>query len=283
MILIADSGSTKAEWVIVDDNRPGKSFFTGGISPIYLTREEIIALLRKEMPQLAGLRFTNVFFYGSGCNSVPNNNRVSESIKEFIGVDTVYVGSDVLGAARSLCLDKPGIACILGTGSNSCYYDGNEIIRNVSPLGYILGDEGSAAVIGKKLISGILKNQLPEMVIKLFFETYSISEAEIIDNVYRKPFPSRYLGQFAKFISANIQLPDLEKIIALAFDEFVERNVLQYSEAKTCPVHFTGSIAYSFKPQLESCLKRYHLTPGIISLSPMANLINYHLNSPIKI
>ena len=278
MILIADSGSTKTEWVVLNNSQPEPSIFTNGISPIYLSGNEIISLLKKELTEIQHLPVKKVFFYGTGCNSIENNKRVSDAIGEFLNLSEVFVGSDVLGAARSLCLDKPGIACIMGTGSNSCYYDGNKIVSNISPLGYILGDEGSAAVIGKKLLSDVLKNQLPENVIKLFFETYKITSAEIIDNVYRKPFPSRYLGQFAKFISANIKVKELEQIVITSFNDFIERNVLQYPESRLYPVHFTGSVAYSFKPQLEACLTNYGLLPGVISLSPMADLIKFHLN-----
>ncbi len=282
MILIADSGSTKTEWVVLNNNRPEPSIFTNGISPIYLSGNEIISLLSNELSPVKSLQIRKVFFYGTGCNSNENNNRVKDAIGEFLAIKDVFVGSDVLGAARSLCLDKPGIACIMGTGSNSCYYDGREIISNISPLGYILGDEGSAAVLGKQLLSNILKNQLPEKVIELFFQTYKITAAEIIDNVYRKPFPSRFLGQFAKFISENIQIKELEQLVINSFDDFIVRNVLQYPESKLYPVHFTGSVAYHFKAQLEVCLNRYGLLPGLITRSPMQNLIEYHLNFSYK-
>lgn len=278
MILIADSGSTKTEWVILNNRQSEDSIFTSGISPIYLSGNEIIILLEKELKELQSLPVKQVFFYGTGCNSIENNKRVGDAIGEFLNLSEVFVGSDVLGAARSLCLDKPGIACILGTGSNSCYYDGKKIVSNVPPLGFILGDEGSAAVIGKKLLSDVLKNQLPEKVIELFFETYKITSAEIIDKVYRKPFPSRYLGQFAKFVSTNIKVKELEQIVTTTINDFIERNVLEYPESKLYPVHFTGSVAYNFKPQLEDCLANYDLLPGVISVSPMADLIKYHLN-----
>jgi N-acetylglucosamine kinase-like BadF-type ATPase len=282
MILIADSGSTKTEWVVINNKHPEPSLFTNGISPIYLSGNEIISLLRNELSAVKKMPVRKVFFYGTGCNSTENNNRVKEAIGEFLNITDVFVGSDVLGAARSLCLDKPGIACIMGTGSNSCYYDGGKIVANISPLGYILGDEGSAAVLGKKLVSDILKNQLPQNVTELFFKTYKITSAEIIENVYRKPFPSRFLGQFAKFISENIRIKELEQIVINSFDDFIVRNILQYPESKLYPVHFTGSVAYHFKPQLEECLKRYGLLSGMITLSPMQNLIDYHLNFSYK-
>lgn len=280
MILVADSGSTKAEWVAAGNGASGGSLFTSGISPIYLSEDEIVKLLEKELGSLAGHDFERVYFYGTGCNGTVNEDIVKRALHRFIKAEEVFVGSDILAAAHSLCLDKPGIACILGTGSNSCYYDGEKIVSNVSPLGYILGDEGSAAVIGKRLISDILKQQLPAEVRNLFFETYKTSTTEIIENVYKKAFPSRYLGQFTRFISANIEIPALQELINSSFDEFITRNVLLYPEAPNSPVHFTGGIAYHFSEHLRERVRKAGLKPGVISLSPMANLIEYHTNNP---
>jgi glucosamine kinase len=277
MILIADSGSTKAEWVVVKDGTPGDSFFTSGISPIYLNETGILEVLKKELPALSGQSFSEVYFYGSGCNSEDNNNIVKRAVGKFVKADSVFVGSDVLAAAVSLCFNREGIACILGTGSNSCYYNGKEIVYNVPPLGYILGDEGSAAVMGKKLVSDILKKQLPEGVRTLFFETYKTTTAEIIENVYRTPFPSRYLGKFARFLSSNIEIPELYSIVESSLDDFIVRNILQYPESAFCKINFTGSIAYNFKIILEKGLSRHSLNSGIITLAPMKNLVKYHI------
>jgi glucosamine kinase len=278
MILIADSGSTKAEWVVVRDGVAEGPILTSGISPVYLSENEIINLLQRELPGLADAEFDSVYFYGTGCNTSDSANIVVAAINKFIKASEVSVESDVLGAARSLCFDKPGIACILGTGSNSCYYDGKSIVSNISPLGYILGDEGSAAVIGRRLVTDALKQQLPKEVTEKFFATYNITSAEVVENVYKRPFPSRYLGKFAHFISSNIEIPELQEIVKSSFDDFIVRNVLLYPESKSCPVHFTGSIAYNFKPYLEAILKKHGLTIGAITLAPMENLVKYHLN-----
>ncbi len=279
MILVADSGSTKTEWKVVDERKAGESMFTSGINPFFLNSGQIHSILRKELPSLEGSKFEYAYFYGSGCNSEARENTIRKAIGEFFSLKEIFVGSDLLGAARSLCGREPGIACIIGTGSNSCYFDGKSIIANVSPLGYILGDEAGAAVIGRKLISGVLKKQVPEKVNKLFFETYKITPAEIQENVYMKPFPNKFLGQFAKFISANIQIPELQEIIISCFDDFIKRNILQYPESKIFPVHFTGSIAWHFRPFLEDLLRENNLKPGIITLSPMTGLIKYHIDS----
>jgi glucosamine kinase len=277
MILVADGGSTKTEWKSIKDGISGESVFTAGINPYFLSSNDIYLLLVNELAGFSEEKFERVYFYGTGCNSVSKENIVRDAIEKYLSPGEIFVGSDLLGAARSLCQNEKGIACIMGTGSNSCYYNGSVIESNVSPLGYILGDEGGGAVIGKKLISGVLKKQVPKGVIDTFFETYKLTPSEILENVYMKPFPNRFLGQFAKFISSNIEVPELQEIIISSFNDFIKRNVLQYPEAKKLPIHFTGSIAWHFRSFLEESLKNHKLTPGIITLTPMPQLINYHI------
>lgn len=279
MRLIADSGSTKAEWVVISDGTAGESLFSGGINPYFLSEKEITDLLNKELTLLSEIEVSSIWFYGTGCNTPDKNDIVRSALHRFFRTDDIFVGSDLLGAARSLCHDDPGIACILGTGSNSCYYDGTQIVSNVPALGFILGDEGSAAVMGRKLLSDILKKQLPQNVIDLFLETYNITQAEILDRVYRQPFPSRFLGSYTRFLSENIKIPELENIVVSSFDEFIVRNILQYPESAKCPVHFTGSIAYYFSKNLTECLGKYQLSRGKITASPMDELIKYHISN----
>ena len=280
MILIADSGSTKTEWRVVDGGKAGKSYISSGINPFFVAGEEIVALLGKEMPEMKGSRVNRIYFYGTGVSNASKAEIVRGALSAFFRTDDLFIGSDLLGAARSLCQSEPGIACIIGTGSNSCYYDGKSIVSNVSPLGYILGDEGGGAVIGRKLVAGVLKKQLPGIVIENFFKTWSYTPAEILDNVYNMPFPNRFLGQFTRFIADNIHVPELQGMITSSFDEFITRNVLSYPEARKYPVHFTGSIAYHFRPFLEELLLKYRLQPGIFTLTPMENLVRYHIQNP---
>lgn len=282
MILIADSGSTKTEWRAVENGISGKSYISSGINPFFLKREEIVRLLRKEMAETEGTNVSHVYFYGTGCSNTAKINIIREALGEFFGNADLFIGSDLLGAARSLCQTDPGIACIIGTGSNSCYYDGAAIVSNVSPLGYILGDEGGGAVLGRKLVAGVLKKQLPGIVIENFFRAYPYTPAEILDNVYNMPFPNRFLGQFAKFIADNIHVAELQQIIISSFDEFIIRNVLQYPEARRYPVHFTGSIAYHFRSFLEELLMKHRLQPGTFTLTPMEDLVRYHIFNQIS-
>lgn len=276
MILVADSGSTKTEWKILNNDIARESKFSSGINPYFLSDIEIYDLFQKEIRDFSDFKFSKIYYYGTGCNSEAKNNTVKKALSRFFSADEIFIGTDLLGAARSLCQAEPGIACIMGTGSNSCFYNGSVIVSNVAPLGYILGDEGGGAVIGRKLLSGILKKQVPQKIIDCFFDTYKITPSEILENVYMKPFPNRFLGQFAKFISSNIDVPELQDIIISSFDDFLKRNVLQYPESKFLPVHFTGSIAYYFRSFIEDTLTRNKLKTGIITLSPMENLVKYH-------
>lgn len=279
MIIIADSGSTKTEWRIVDGKEQEKSYITSGLNPYLLTEDNIYDLLNQELKPLAGLKVSEIFFYGTGCNNEEKEGVIRNSLNRFYSADRIHVASDLLGAARSLCMNEKGVACIIGTGSNSCYYDGNVIVSNVSPLGYILGDEGGGAFIGRNLLSGVLKKQLPGYVIDNFYKAYPLTRNEILDNVYSRPFPNRFLGQFTKFVADNIHVPELQNIIVSGFDDFIRRNVLQYPEAKDLPIHFTGSVAYYFRSYLEELIKKYRLHPGKISLKPMDDLVIYHINN----
>lgn len=281
-ILIADSGSSKTEWRIIENGIPGNSFFSSGINPYFLSSEEIYGLLKREIRFEGENSFSSIYFYGTGCNSTLKEDIVRKALQQFTISEEIFIGSDLLGAARSLCRHNAGIACIMGTGSNSCYYDGKRIVANIPPLGYILGDEGGGAVLGRKLLSGILKKQVPDHIIKQFLETYKLTTAEILDNVYTKPFPNRFLGQFAKFLKDNIAEPELREIVISSFEDFIIRNILQYSESEKYPVHFTGSIAFHFKKLLIEQLKKNNLTAGEITLTPMANLIIYHLNDTLE-
>jgi len=280
MILIADSGTTKTEWCIITDNGTTESLITPGINPFYQEAENITSILQREFT--AAKKFDAIYFYGAGCINLEKQDIVRKSLLQIFETSNIFIGSDLLAAAHSLCQDQPGVACILGTGSNSCYYNGSEIEANVSPLGFILGDEGSGAVLGKKLVGDILKKQLPQILINEFFETYQTTAAEILENVYKKPFPSRYLANYTKFLSKNINHPEIENIVVSSFREFVTRNLLQYPGIKRTPIHFTGSIAFHFEVQLRKAIEEQHLVLGNIERAPMNGLIKYH-NSKISI
>ncbi len=274
MILIADSGTTKTEWCLIDGSGKCEKMITSGINPFYQDSENIASILRSEIsvPQ----QLDAVYFYGTGCINEEKQNVVKAGLSQVLDAEKYFLGSDLLGAAYSLCQDQPGIACILGTGSNSCYYNGVEIVANVSPLGFILGDEGSGGVLGKKLVSDVLKKQLPQPLIDDFFATYQTTYAEILENVYKKPFPSRYLANFTKFLSKHIGEPEIQNLVINGFNDFVTRNLLQYPDIEKLPIHFTGSIAFHFEAQLRKVIEVQNLKLGRIERAPMEGLIQYH-------
>lgn len=277
MIIIADSGSTKVEWSLIENGKPVGTCHTMGLNPFFVTPEQVAEILGKEFTAPFS-RVEKIFFYGAGCANKEKNDTMACALSAFFGTpaEDIEVASDVVAAARSLCQDKPGIACILGTGSNSCYYDGREVAANVSPLGFILGDEGSGAVLGRKFVGDVLKNQLSPEIKADFLRTYEIEPGDIIEAVYRQPFPNRYLAKFTRFIAKYIDEPRVRQMVKSSFGEFLTRNVMQYENARTLPVCFTGSIAYHFRDILAEAVRESGLTLGEISQAPMEGLIRYH-------
>jgi N-acetylglucosamine kinase-like BadF-type ATPase len=276
MILIADSGSTKTHWCVVDNAVEYKHIFTKGINPFYQTENEISQEIDLYLiPELEGITIEKIYFYGAGC-SFPEKIAIVRNVldRSFRNV-SIEVQSDLLAAARSLFADKKGIACILGTGSNSCLYDGRQIVENVSPLGFILGDEGSGAVLGKTLVADCLKNQLPAEIKAKLLNEYQLSPELILDKVYKQPFPNRFLAGLTPFLLKNIEEPSIINIVYTGFDAFFVRNVMQYSMANV-PVGFVGSVAFYFKEVLEAAAKANGIAISKIEQNPMTGLILYH-------
>jgi len=280
MILIADSGSTKTHWCLVDKGKVVSEIFTDGINPFYQNELEIIALLDSQlMPELHESSIEQIFFYGAGCSFPEKKLLVSQALVRFFSNAMIEIQSDLLAAARSLFQQDKGIACILGTGSNSCYYDGNEIVQNVSPLGYILGDEGSGAVLGKLLIADCLKNQLPEWIAEKLLDEYELTPAIILENVYKKPFPNRFLAKFTPFILEHIVEPSIFNLVYDSFDAFLVRNVMQYP-LEDIEVGFVGSIAHYFRETLEIVASERGIMISEINQNPMDGLVRYHILPP---
>lgn len=277
MILIADSGSTKTDWCVVEHGQLVQQIFTKGINPFFQTGEEISNDIEETlMPQLNKYSIDSVYFYGAGCAFYEKIEMVRHAIAKHINAP-IEVGSDLIAAARALCGKEPGIACILGTGSNSCFYNGKEITDNVSPLGFILGDEGSGAVLGKLLVGDCLKNQLSPELKEKFMSQYQLTPAIILDKVYKEPFPNRFLASLSRFLSENIDNPEIHALVLKGFKSFLTRNVMQY-DYKNNKVHFVGSVAHYYKNVLIEAAEELHLKVGTIIKSPMAGLIAYHAN-----
>ena len=275
MILIADGGSTKTDWCVSAQGKQLQRVITHGINPFFLSEEEIGEKIRSSLlPELQTNKFDALYFYGAGClpEKIPMMQNV---LGKHLDVKTIEVNSDMLGAARGLSGRNPGIVCILGTGSNSCYYDGENIVNNVSPLGFILGDEGSGAVLGKLMVGDLLKNQLPAGLKEKFLQEYDLTPGMIIERVYRQPFPNRFLASLSPFLLKNIEEPAVRSLILNAFRSFLTRNVMQY-DYKKYPVYFIGSIAYHYKEILEEAVAASGMQLGEIMQNPMDGLVRYH-------
>ena len=277
MILLADSGSTKTDWCLVDQKNSVTKVRTAGINPFFQSSEEIANELATHLvPHLPTTRLDSVYFYGAGCTK-EKSPIVAEALKkQFEITGACEVATDMLAAARGLCGHQPGIACIMGTGSNSCAYDGKDITKNVSPLGFILGDEGSGAVLGRTLVGDVLKNQLPKDIVEAFHAEYGHSNADIIDHVYRQKFPNRFLASFVPFLAKHIENKAIFDLVKENFRRFLIRNVKQYQGWEHLPIGFVGSIAYYFQQPLKEALEAEHMTIGKTIQAPMEGLIAYH-------
>lgn len=275
-ILIADSGATKTDWCLSKNGETIQRFTGKGISAVYQTGEEIAREIRKNVfPVLENAPVGAIYFYGAG--AIPEKIALVENaIREsFPLVDSIQVYSDLMAAAHSLCGHKAGIACILGTGSNSCEWDGTAIAKQISPLGYILGDEGSGAVLGKQLVGDALKNRLTAGLKEALLDEYGLTPALIIEKVYRQPFPNRFLASLTPFLLKHIDEQSIRRIVYGSFSSFFERNVMQYNYQKN-KVHFTGSVAWYFSGQLKKVAAEKGIEIGNITQSPMAGLIEYY-------
>lgn len=276
MMLIADSGSTKTDWCVILDNTPIKRIGTKGLNPFFQSEEEIQQeLTHSLLPQLPEVTLDSVYFYGAGCTpeKAPTLRRAIADSLPVVGNIKAY--SDMLAAARGLCGREAGITCILGTGSNSCFYDGKEIVNHISPLGFILGDEGSGAVLGKLLVGDILKNQLSPAIKEVFLKQFDLTVPEIIDRVYRQPFPNRFLASLSPFIAQHLEEPGIRQLVLGSFIAFLRRNVMQYDYTQY-PAHFIGSVAHCYKEILQEAAQETGIRIGKILQSPMEGLIQYH-------
>lgn len=274
-MLIADSGTTKTDWCLVIDGSLSQSVRTKGMNPYFQSYEEIKQEISCAlMPQIGGVSVDTVHFYGAGC-LFERADTVSRAIRDTIAAQTVFVSSDLLAATHGVCRREPAIVCILGTGSNSCFFDGENIVRNVPALGYILGDEGSGSMLGRMLVSNVLKGILSEPLRKAFFKRFGLTQADIMEHVYRQPFPNYFLASFSPFLLEHIDAPEIYSMVEKCFTVFLERDVMQY-DYRHYPVHFVGSIAWHYRDVLIKTVEKKGLSVGRILKSPMTGLLHYY-------
>jgi N-acetylglucosamine kinase-like BadF-type ATPase len=278
MILIADGGSTKTTWCLVDDHGTRSLFHTEGYNPEFISTAGIIASLHQSLPATLDIAaVAEVYYYGASVVSAPQVATVADAMRAVFTQARVFVGHDLLAAARALLGRQPGFAAILGTGTNSCVYDGEHITHNVDSLGYFLGDEGSGAFIGKTLLRDYLREDMPPELAAEFRATYGLDRDAIFDGLYNQPFPNRFIASFAKFANDHNQVPYCQKLVAEAFDLFFRNIIKKYPAYQTHTFNCVGSVGYNFREALTQAATAHGMAVGKIIRSPIDDLVSYHL------
>lgn len=282
--LIADAGSTNVEWSLIDaDGTVAQSFVTVGLNALLSPADEIDKAFKEVSQKVnTGFHIDEIHYYGAGCANDNICDKINLSLHKIWDDAVCQVNSDLLGAARSLLKDKKGIACILGTGSNSCLYDGANIISHVPSLGYVLGDEGSGAALGKRLVSDVFKSQLPANIAEAFLEEYKLTQNDILQKIYREPSPNRFLASFVPFLSGNLWNPYIYSLVLKELTKFMKRNVAVYNGAHSLDICFTGSIAFHFEKILREAASSVGYRVTKVTKSPMSGLVEYHVNEDLS-
>ncbi|MDP3558623.1 MAG: hypothetical protein Q8T03_14710 [Bacteroidota bacterium] len=277
-VLIADSGSTKTDWVLLRGSEIIKRIKTIGFNPYFQSIDQIsLEILNNLKPQLLEVlnKIKIIHYYGAGCSTFENCKLIEDCLTITLNVPKINVSHDLLAAARALCKKDTGIACILGTGSNSCLYDGKFIVENVPSVGYLWGDYGSGAQIGKNFIKEYFEGNLPAEL-KKGFEKEGYNREEILHNVYKKNMPSRYLASVSTFVGKNKDHPFAEKVLLECFDSFFVHMVNEYTNSKSYKVHTVGSIGFYYKELVAIVASKHGYEMANVIQSPIEGLINYH-------
>lgn len=277
MILIADAGATKIQWVVIHDGKAGNPVETAGYNPYFMAPKILEDAVEKDLvPFISPPHIKQVFYYGAGCSTVQKCGIVDDVLKEIFEHADIEIYHDLLGAARALFGRNEGIACILGTGSNSCLYDGKNILENVTSLGYLFGDEGSGAYIGKLFLTEYLRKRMPENLKNDFDRRYGYSLENILDSVYNKPHPNQFLSSFSVFIGEHKEDEFIRKIVKKNFEDFFTEQVTQYSDYKHKPLGVIGSVGYHYQDIFKQVATEHGLKVAKLIQSPIEGLAGYH-------
>lgn len=275
-ILIADSGATKSEWCLLQEGKR-KKIEIAGISPYLMDGPGIEQLLNKDLvPKLKQVSVDQVYYYGTGCNHPDNKKLLERSLRHVFKGAAVHVTHDMMGAALGLTGGEKGVACILGTGSSACYFDGRKIAKASLGLGYVLGDEGSGAYLGKKVLQYFLYNTFDEELRYKFDAKYATNHHEILENIYRKPLANKYLAGFTLFLAENRGHYMIENIIEDGLNDFFFQHLCKFRESWKLPIHFVGGVAHGFKDVIKELCHSYEFELGRVLQKPMDGLVKYH-------
>ncbi|WP_375447505.1 N-acetylglucosamine kinase [uncultured Fibrella sp.] len=278
-ILIADSGSTKTEWRLIRPGQPSIAIHTDGLNPYFQNQEQLQqTLLAQLAPQLPALTEpVSVHFYGTGCTGPASNDRMASALQTILPTaTTIDVASDMLGAAKGAAGHEPGIVCILGTGSNACFFDGQQLTTPSYSLGFWLGDEGSGGNLGKRLVTAFLHGKLPADLHAAFAAQFNLDRLTVLDHAYNQPYPNRYFASFTPFLSAHRQSAFVRELVLSAFSDFLQLYIRRLPEYDRHPIHFVGSVAYYFSDWLQELLIHNHLQTGRFVKAPIDGLVAYH-------
>jgi N-acetylglucosamine kinase-like BadF-type ATPase len=277
MKLIIDSGSTKTEWAILKGNKVVDNFISKGFNPYYTNPEEIGRYIEKAWPvSFDPAKIKHIYFYGTGCSTRENCNLVQSIFQRFFPDAVIAVYHDLQGAALALLKNEKGIACILGTGSNSCLWDGNKVVENVPSLGYLLGDEGSAVYLGKLLLKIVLSGKADKEITQAFYDFAGMNFAEILHKIYKDAYSNRWIGSLAPFVTKNINHPQIQEIARKNFQDFIENQISAYTGYLDLEISFQGSVAYHLQDILKEVMEESGLKTGLIVKGPMEGLIDYY-------
>jgi len=279
MIIIADGGSTKTNWCLVTEEGKKVYFNTEGYNPYFSSTEYIIQSLNESLPtDLEKDAITEVNYYGAGCSTDEMRNIVKVAMEAVFTKSKVYIGHDLLAAARALLGNTEGFAAILGTGTNTCLYDGKDVVMNIDSGAYILGDEGSGCYIGKKLLTDYLRGYMPEPVRNLFWETYKLTPDDVNEQVYTQPRANRFCASFSKFVyDNNVHIEYSRNLVRTSFEDFFRNLVTHYPNYQKYSFNCIGSVGYNFRNVLEELVVENGMVVGNIIRSPIDNLVKYHL------
>ena len=276
MKLIIDAGSTKMEWALVEGNEVILRFTTEGFNPNYSAPERLCLMLEHQLPAIMPPALQSVYYYGTGCGAEKNRQMVASAFRQRFAEADIHVTHDMMAAAHAVLGKEKGIACILGTGANSCLYDGEKIVERAVSLGYMVGDEGSGGHIGREIVKSYFYGFMPEDLRLQFSERYQLNVDDFVARLYHMEQPNSYLASFAPFACEHLDHPFVADICRHCFDAFIQAFVCRYGEYKTLKVSFVGSVAYHFKDILESCLAGRDIVMGNVLQTPMEGLIKYH-------
>lgn len=273
--LIADSGATKTEWCLSGDGQG--VMVTEGLNPYYHDTGSIVEVLKEVLlPQLEGEEVGRIRFYGAGCDGPEKIAVVERALGTVFPDAKAEVYHDLLGAARACFFDRPGIACIIGTGSNSCLYDGERITEDIPSLAFILGDEGSAAWFGKRLINDYFRHEIPEELRTTLERECDMDLKHILREVYGGSQKSRFVASYAAFLGAHSDHPYVQSMLREGFENFITRTVMKYTDARSREVRFVGSVAYAYRELIREILEEQGMKAGPFIRKPMQRLVEYH-------